>query len=328
MFDGGTEIDTIYMRGAITDYNITKTSATDYAISVRSGSMVSSSETATFRNIEKLAFGGIEGDAAIAANLANAIDLSSLVIPSPFADNLSAPTAFDWTVNGLAGADTLTGGAGNDNINGGTENDTIFGNVGNDTIDGQAGNDLLDGGTGNDTLLGGNDKDTIAGGAIPRPDDRAETLRGNVQRLLEARVGPGRAIVEVNVDADMDSQTISERVIDPDSRVAISSESEQNQESSKGTNAGVTVASNLPDGAAGGSGESSRSSSRSSERQNFDVSETKRERVVQPGQVRRISVAVIVDGITGTATDGTQNWTPRPPEEMDTLRMLVQSAIG
>ena len=55
------------------------------------------------------------------------------------------------------------------------------------------------------------------------PNERAETLRANIQRLLEARVGPGRAIVEVNVDADMDSQTISERTIDPDSRVAISS---------------------------------------------------------------------------------------------------------
>src|SRR5690606_64896 len=35
----------------------------------------------------------------------------------------------------------------------------------------------------------------------PSPDDRAETLRTNIQRLVEARVGAGRAIVEVNVDA-------------------------------------------------------------------------------------------------------------------------------
>ena len=58
----------------------------------------------------------------------------------------------------------------------------------------------------------------------PSPADRAETLRANVQRLLEARVGPGRAIVEVNVDTAMDSETITERVVDPESRVAISSD--------------------------------------------------------------------------------------------------------
>lgn len=76
--------------------------------------------------------------------------------------------------------------------------------------------------------------------------DRAEALRTNIQRLLEARVGPGRAIVEVNVDAEMESQTISEKVIDPASRVAISSETEQSQETATGAAPGVTVRATCP----------------------------------------------------------------------------------
>jgi flagellar M-ring protein FliF len=165
-------------------------------------------------------------------------------------------------------------------------------------------------------------------GANPKPADRAETLRHNIQRLLEARVGPGRAIVEVNVDADMESQTISERVIDPESRAPVSSETEQNTENSKGATPGVTVASNLPDGNANGATESTRNTSQNRERQNFDMSETRRERVIQPGQVRRISVAVMVDGITAPGPDGAPAWSPRPPEELGTLRLLVQTAIG
>lgn len=165
-------------------------------------------------------------------------------------------------------------------------------------------------------------------GASPKPEDRAETLRRNIQRLLEARVGPGRAIVEVNVDADMERQTISERVIDPESRAAISSETEQSSEKATGSTPGVTVASNLPDGDANGQNQSSRDSSESRERQNFDMSETRRERVIQPGQVRRVSVAVMVDGITEPGPDGAPTWSPRPPEELDTLRLLVQTAIG
>jgi flagellar M-ring protein FliF len=51
--------------------------------------------------------------------------------------------------------------------------------------------------------------------------DREATLKANIERLLEARVGPGRAIVEVNVDAAMESETVTERTIDPESRVAI-----------------------------------------------------------------------------------------------------------
>ena len=145
-------------------------------------------------------------------------------------------------------------------------------------------------------VLAGKD-DPLTGGETG-PTARAETMRANIQRLLEARVGPGRAIVEVNVDADMDSQTITERTIDPESRVAISSELEESSETASGSAPGVTVASNLPDGDVGGGGnDSQRSATESKERQNYEVSETRRERVILPGQIRKVSVAVMVDGI-------------------------------
>lgn len=176
-------------------------------------------------------------------------------------------------------------------------------------------------------VLAGTD-DRLRGG-IGAATERAEVMRANVQRLLEARVGKGHAIVEVNIDAVMDSETISERTIDPDSRVAVSSETEETSETAQGSSPGVTVASNLPDGDVGGSrSDSARSSSLTRERQNFEVSETRRERVIRPGDTRRISVAVLVDGITGVAGDGTETWSPRPVEEMETLRQLVQSAVG
>ena len=161
-------------------------------------------------------------------------------------------------------------------------------------------------------------------------DARAAVMKANVERLLVARVGAGKAVVEVNIDADMDSQTIVERVVDPTSRVAVSSETEESSENATGNESGaVTVASNLPDGDAEGTGSSSSSTvSQSRERLNFEVSETRRERMVQPGQIRRISVAVMVDGITETAADGTATWTPRPDDELTALQSLVESAIG
>src|SRR6056297_3258319 len=53
---------------------------------------------------------------------------------------------------------------------------------------------------------------------------RAEELRRNVERLLAARVGPGNAVVQVNVDLNTTRETIVERRIDPDSRVVIATE--------------------------------------------------------------------------------------------------------
>lgn len=175
----------------------------------------------------------------------------------------------------------------------------------------------------------------LAGAELPfdaltgSPEDRAATLKGNIQRLLEARVGHGRAIVEVNIDTAMDSETVTERTIDPDSRVAISTDVEETSDSSSGTSPSVTVASNLPDGdTSGQSGNSSRNATTSRERQNFEVSETRRERVIQPGQVRRISVAVMVDGVSGVDDKGKPTWEPRSDTELGLLQQLVQSAIG
>ena len=185
---------------------------------------------------------------------------------------------------------------------------------------------VIDSATG--VVLAGRE-DPLTGNGPASPNARAETMRQNIQRLLEARVGHGKAIVEVNVDADMETQTITERTIAPDSRVAISSETESSSETATGTNPSVTVASNLPDGDAGNSGgQNQRSANTSKERQNFDVSETRRERVLVPGAIRRLSVAVMVDGIAQTGADGKETWAPRPVEEMETLRQLVRSAVG
>ncbi len=163
-------------------------------------------------------------------------------------------------------------------------------------------------------------------------DDRAADLREKVLRLLEARVGPGKAVVEVARETVTDSETVSERKIDPQARVAISSETEEQTTSANdqgGT--GVSVASNLPTGAAGGSGKTSqKQDSRTRERINFEVSETRRDLVRGPGATRRLTVAVLVDGIMAPplASEGEAQWQPRPEDELTALRDLVAAAVG
>ncbi len=160
--------------------------------------------------------------------------------------------------------------------------------------------------------------------------DRAEVLKANVERLLEARVGFGNAVVEVNVDTVSEREQIFERVFDPDSRVAISTVTEETTTSAQDERgSAVTVAGNLPDGDANGSGANSSSQETGTREQvNYEVSETKREVLRNPGAIRRMTVAVLVDGIRSTAEDGTATWQPRPPEELEALRTLVASAVG
>lgn len=166
-------------------------------------------------------------------------------------------------------------------------------------------------------------------GAGPAAQDRAAALKANVERLLEARVGPAAAVVEVNVEQDMDSETVRERTVDPDSRVAIHTDTQESAENAQGAGAaGVTVASNLPDGDDEGGGEASSSREETRERVNYEVSEVMRERVRRPGDVRRISVAALVDGVRATGPDGATVWEPRPQAELEALEELVRSAVG
>nr|WP_216365080.1 MULTISPECIES: flagellar basal-body MS-ring/collar protein FliF [unclassified Roseobacter] len=176
-------------------------------------------------------------------------------------------------------------------------------------------------------LLGGDRLD------MPGADSagRAEDLRRNIGRLLTARVGQGNAVVEVSVDLNTAHETLVERRIDPESRIIIATDTEERSNTAQDRASGaVTVASNLPDGdAAEGEGDTSSSqNSESRERVTFDVSEMQREVETGPGGIRRISVAVLVNGVPRINEDGLEVIEPRGEQEIAALEQLVRSAIG
>lgn len=178
----------------------------------------------------------------------------------------------------------------------------------------------------NGTLIGLTEEAAPAVGG----DDKAQVLRDRVQRLLEARVGFGNAIVEVSVDTVTESEAIRERIFDPDGRVAISTDTEERTNTSEDAGGGdVTVAGNLPDrdAEAGGEGSSSQNSE-TRERVNYEVSETEREIVRAPGAIKRLTVAVLVNQIAMTNDTGDVVQVPREDAEMGALRELVSSAVG
>ena len=156
--------------------------------------------------------------------------------------------------------------------------------------------------------------------------DREAELRRAVERLLEAHVGRGRAVVELSLETVTETESIVERRFDPEGRVAVQTETESRTRSStEAGGSGVTVASNLPDGDAGeGSGTASSQDSESRERLSYEVSQTSRELHRAPGAVRRLTVAAMVDGVR----DADGAWQPRGAEELEALRELIAAAVG
>ena len=166
------------------------------------------------------------------------------------------------------------------------------------------------------------------GGQMPGMAREAQ-LRGEIERLLAARVGEGKAIVTVAVETKMESENVFERRLDPSTRVAISTDTREVEDTGTGGGGGAaTVASNLPVEGGGGDGNSTRSRTEAEERVNFEVSETTREIKRLAGDTKRITVAVLVDGIVAYDANGNRSWSPRPEAEVQQLRDLVRSAVG
>lgn len=158
--------------------------------------------------------------------------------------------------------------------------------------------------------------------------DLAAQLKDRVTRLIDARVGRGNSVVEVSVETVTETESIRERLFDPNGRVAISTDTEERANSSVDQPDSVTVASNLPDGDAAAAESSSTETTETRERVNYEVSETERELIRAPGAIKRLSVAVMVNGITEVSDGGDVSYLDRSEEELQVLRDLVASAVG
>lgn len=137
-------------------------------------------------------------------------------------------------------------------------------------------------------------------------EDQASALEQKIKRLLFARLGEGNAEVSVSVDVSRERSVISDVRFDPESRVVRSRTTNDSNQTNQTNGGNLTVASNLPQGAgAGGGGESS--SKNSTETVNYELNEVRTQTERMPGQVERISIAVLLNqealGIDLTAGD-------------------------
>jgi flagellar M-ring protein FliF len=89
----------------------------------------------------------------------------------------------------------------------------------------------------------------------------------------------------------------------------------------------VSVQNNLPNADAGGNGAGTQEQ-RQEETTNYEISKTVRTLVREQPQIRRISLAVLVDGVEVRGPDGTPIWQPRTQEDLDRIARLVRSAVG
>jgi flagellar M-ring protein FliF len=181
-------------------------------------------------------------------------------------------------------------------------------------------------------LAGGDANDMASQAAETQRTATEERVRQMVKNMVEGVVGPGKARVQVTADLDLNRITTSEEKFDPDGQVIRSERTvEANSKDSKGsTSQAVSTANNIPgaqDPAAGGAADGSQTGSNESVT-NYEISKTTRTEVQEPGTVKRLSVAVAVDGVSTVDAKGKVTYAPRSADEMKRIESLVRSAVG
>lgn len=184
-------------------------------------------------------------------------------------------------------------------------------------------------------LLARGDGESAAGQATAVLEHKLEherRLRAAVERLVEQHVGIGRVRADVNVDVTYAAVVRTTEAFDPKGRVerSVQTVEEASTKSEQRGDQDASVARNIPpeQQAPGQGTRGSENQRRTEETTNFEVSRTQVRESIDPGSIRRVSVAVLVDGVRQADASGAQAWKPRSEEEMKAIERLVRSAVG
>lgn len=155
-------------------------------------------------------------------------------------------------------------------------------------------------------------------------------MKRHVEEIVGSIVGQGRARVQVAAEIDLNRVQKTDESFDPESKVLRSSQSRSEAAQTANDREGqVSVGNELPGNQRGAQAQNTArdTSNKNEEINNFDYSRTTRTEIQEAGRIKRLSVAVLVDGTyaKGGSGDGYQ---PRSQEELDRIAALVRSAIG
>ncbi len=163
------------------------------------------------------------------------------------------------------------------------------------------------------------------------------TLRNKLETMFEEVVGVGKVIARVSTDIDFSQVDSTEEVYDPEGQVVRSEQLLNEANSKNGADAkGIPgVKGDLASFADNGSGAGSTSGNanqRNTITRNYEVSKTIKHTKAAVGIVKKMSVAVMMDGTYKKIVDKDGNteikYMPRSKEEIARFTRMAQNAVG
>ncbi len=173
------------------------------------------------------------------------------------------------------------------------------------------------------------EEDSIVGANTTQMEHRLQVQRDlerRIEEMLMPMYGPGRVIAKVNAEMDFSQKTIRREMYDPE-KTAVRSEqrSEESQQGRANLEAGAPDVNFRADGITGSI--STQNGNRETRTTNYEINKEEQQIVSNVGDLRRLTVAVLIDG-TYEKTNGEWAFVPRKSEELEQVRQLVSNAVG
>lgn len=168
-------------------------------------------------------------------------------------------------------------------------------------------------------------------------DTMERRLEARIVEFLERVVGPGKAIAKVQANLEMKSVETTAEAYNPDNRVARSEQTRVETRRNVGPDsAGVPgTQSNLPGNTtATTTGNGTMQLERNESTLNYEIDKTVSKTIQAPGQLKRLTVAVLIDGsyksaaAAGAAAPTKGEYVARTADEMKLFDQIIKNAVG
>lgn len=187
-------------------------------------------------------------------------------------------------------------------------------------------------------LAQGNGDENSAAYLATNADERTASYQNQVESrvrdIVESVVGAGRARVRVAAELDFNRVQETQDTFDPNGQVVRSTQTREEKSLSQDNqgNPPVTAGNQIPNANQQQTGQNASQTSDNAqtteETVNYEISKITRTQVTEMGGVKRLSVAVLVDGRYAPDANGVMVYAPRPQPELDQITALVRTAMG
>lgn len=186
-------------------------------------------------------------------------------------------------------------------------------------------------------LLASGNNDSTSSAMFGSLEERNAAFESRLERqiseIVTSIVGSGNARIQVTTELDYNRITQTSDTYDPESQVVRSTQTREETSAAQETadNDAVSVGNELPganENQNQDEAQTSENASKTEETVNYEISHTTKTEILEAGRIKRISVAVLVNGLFTQGTDGKPVYAPRQQEQLDQIASLVRSAIG